>query len=137
MLICFSGQIASGKTTLSQAIAEKLNINHTGFGAYLEHKLSQNRKSSVSRQEKQDYGQKYVESDPKGFCEEVLKFGGYNSQKDIVVDGIRHESIYNELKELVHPVRVFLIYINVGSELQRENVITRNEQDDLERAKRT
>ena len=35
VLLCFSGQIGSGKSSVSAAVAEALRWRRTGFGVYL------------------------------------------------------------------------------------------------------
>ena len=77
LLICFSGQIGSGKTSVSAAVAEALGWRRTGFGDYLRSEIERLGGDPSSRQALQDLGQKLVDEDPTAFCREVLLAGGF------------------------------------------------------------
>ena len=125
MLICFSGLIGSGRTSISSAVAYRLKLDRTGFGDYLREQLSKVSEGPVTRSDLQDFGQDLVESDPKKFCKLVLNRVDFDYKRDIIVDSIRHVKIYNCLKKLVEPIECRLIYIVVDEKQQALNLSNR------------
>ena len=125
MLICFSGVIGSGRTSISSAVAYRLKLDRTGFGDYLREKLEKASEGPVTRAELQNFGQDLVDTDPKKFCKSVLNRVKFDYKRDIVVDSIRHVKIYNCLKKLVDPIECRLIYIVVDEKQQKLNLSNR------------
>jgi hypothetical protein len=97
LLLCFSGQIGSGKSSVSAAVAEALGWRRTGFGDYLRSEITLLGGNPDSREALQDLGQRRVDEDPKSFCRDVLTAGGFKSGDNFIVDGVRHVSIFDIL----------------------------------------
>lgn len=115
--ISFSGRIASGKTTITQILAEVLGWPRVGFSDYLRFLLKERGNTSPTRMQLQDLGQSLVSADPDEFCRNVLTFGGFVPGANILLDGIRHVNIQRKMSTLVKPSRSILIHLMADDEL--------------------
>jgi dephospho-CoA kinase len=134
MVLCFAGQIGSGKSSVSEAVATALNWRRTGFGDYVRRELSRRGGDPNSRIELQTLGQTLVEADPRDFCRQVLSAGGFQPGGNIVVDGIRHVDIFEILKALAAPSEGRLLFLNAATANRIERVNARSDSADFERA---
>lgn len=135
LIICFSGRIGSGKSSVTDALSQAFGWSRAGFGDYLRHRVADEGGDASSRQALQDLGQLLVETDPDAFCLAVLKFGGYQQGYNLLVDGIRHVDIYRRVVRLTAPSLVRLIHLEADDSHVRDRVATRlNEAGDLSRA---
>lgn len=110
VVLCFAGRIASGKSSLSAAIANRLSLPRASFGDYVRHVAEYVGLDANERTILQDLGNFLVRY-PKAFCTKVLEQGGYQPNYGLVIDGIRHVEILDELRQLVAPARVILIFV--------------------------
>jgi dephospho-CoA kinase len=134
LLICFSGQIGSGKSSVSIAVAEALGCLRTGFGDYLRSEVIRMGGDPNARQVLQDLGQKRVEDDPATFCRDVLKAGGFEPGTDFVIDGIRHISIFEILARVSLPSEARLLFLGAPDETRIARVEARTDAHDFARA---
>jgi AAA domain-containing protein len=115
--ISFSGRIASGKTTITQSLAEMLGWPRAGFSDYLRFILKERGNNAPTREQLQDLGQSLVTADPDQFCRNVLGLGGFVPGGNILLDGIRHVDIQRRIASLVEPSRAILIHLAADDEL--------------------
>lgn len=134
LLLCFSGQIGSGKSSVSMAVATALNWQRTGFGDYLRNEIAGLGGDTNDRKALQDLGQKRVEEDPTAFCRDVLAFGGFQPGHPFVIDGVRHVRIYEILAGLVVPWRARLLFLGAFETTRIVRVKTRPDAGDFDRA---
>lgn len=118
-IVCFSGKIGSGKSSVSKAVAQSLGCNRAGFGDYLRKLIVLAGGNPESRRELQDLGQALVQNDHSSFCEGLLSDVEYQIGADLVIDGIRHVKIYDELATTLLPARVILIHLDIGEDLRK------------------
>lgn len=111
LVICFAGKIASGKSTLSEALSLKLNCSRVAFGDYVRSEVVKNGLDPEDRGTLQNFGQSLVDADPEGFCNDVLRFAHFSPGDNLIVDGIRHVAIYECLRRLVSPSIAKLIFL--------------------------
>lgn len=111
LIVCFSGRIGSGKSSVIGALSNALKWQRAGFGDYLRRRITEQGGDASSRQALQDLGQSLVESDPDAFCLAVLQFGKYREGASLLVDGIRHVDIYRRIVRLTAPACVRLIHL--------------------------
>jgi len=134
MLVCFSGQIGSGKSSVCTAIAEALGWSHAGFGDYLRSEIVRAGGDPTSREALQDLGQRLVEADAEAFCRSVLASGGFKKGENFLLDGIRHVDIFGILTRIVAPSSTRLLFLS-ADEIQRlDRVAGRPDKDDFARA---
>ncbi len=106
----FSGRIASGKSTLSAAVADALEVPRVSFGDYVRHLAGYMGLDADERVVLQGIGRLLAEH-PREFCAKVLAQGGYQAGQPLVIDGIRHMEIAEEIRVQVAPAELKLIYV--------------------------
>lgn len=134
LLLCFAGQIGSGKSSVSTAVAAALGWQRTGFGDYLRAEVGRAGGDPNDRESLQDLGQRLVEADPAAFCSAVLTAGGFRPSDDFVVDGVRHVSIFDLLVKLGAPSEAKLLFLGAEDSTRLERVATRADARDFARA---
>lgn len=134
LLLCFSGQIGSGKSTVSEAVARALGCGRTSFGDYLRGEIARQGGDPDDRKALQDLGQMRVEADAAAFCRDVLSAGGFQPGDNFVIDGIRHVSIFEILKQVSLPSRSRLLFLGAGEMTRSSRVQSRADAGDFARA---
>ncbi|MGF1627295.1 MAG: hypothetical protein ACFCVH_20630 [Alphaproteobacteria bacterium] len=136
LLVCFSGQIGSGKSSVSSAVAESLQWPRTGFGDYLRGEIKRAGGDPTSRQALQDLGQQRIESGPEDFCRAVLAAGGFKPGDNFVIDGVRHVDIVRILARLAPPSTPRLLFLGASEASRSARVGSRGDNVDFQRADR-
>lgn len=126
-IVCFSGKIGSGKSSVSRAVAEQLGFQRASFGDYVRKLLSEAGGNTESRTELQDLGQSLVQNDLRGFCQGLLTNVGYKPGTSLVIDGIRHVDILDELTSIFGSKKVTLIHLEIGEDLRKLRVELRGD----------
>jgi dephospho-CoA kinase len=134
LLLCFSGQIGSGKSSVSTAVAEALGWRRTGFGDYLRSEISRLGGDPNDREALQNLGQNRVEDDPVSFCRNVLSDGGFMPGDDFVIDGVRHVRIFEILTEVGAPSQARLLFLGALDTTRVARVEARVDARDFARA---
>lgn len=134
LLLCFSGQIGSGKSSVSTAVADALGWRRTGFGDYLRGEVARSGGDPEDRKALQDLGQARVDADAVAFCRDVLAAGGFYPGEDFVIDGIRHVAIFEILKQVSSPSHSKLLFLGAGEVTRSERVQARADAADFARA---
>lgn len=125
LVICFSGRIGSGKTSITEALAKALAWPRAGFGDYLRTLVAEQGADPDSREALQNLGQTLVDSDPDGFCRSVLHSVSFRPGGDLVLDGIRHVDVLSRIRGLVAPSHTFLIHLAVDDASARQRTENR------------
>lgn len=136
VLLCFSGAIGSGKSSVSASIGEVLGWPRTSFGDYVRAEVARIGGDSTSRQILQDFGQARVEADAVAFCHDVLEYGGFKPGMNFIIDGVRHLNIYSILTRLAEPTKARLIFLAVDDVSRARRVEKRGDRADLVNAER-
>lgn len=110
VVIGISGKIAAGKTTWSNKLAERLGLKRASFGDYLRKRLN-----SSDRETLIEAGAELVRLDATAFARSVLDDAGWRPGESIVVEGIRHVVILEALREVVHPEKVVLLFVEADA----------------------
>lgn len=127
LLACFSGRIGSGKSSVSEALAERLGWRRTSFSEYLRAELQRRGGDPSSRQALQDLGQSLVEADGEAFCKAVLTAGGFQPGCNFLLDGVRHVDIFRTLTGLALPSSTRLIFLAADDASRHERVAVRRD----------
>lgn len=119
VVVCFSGGIASGKTTLATAVADHLGLTVATFGGFVRG-VARTRGIAEQRAELQALGEALIAEMGWGaFCSAVLDAAAWSVGGSIVVDGIRHVAAFEAVKSLVVPVPARLIFVDVQREVRQ------------------
>ena len=121
VVLAFSGRIGSGKSTLSQQVADALGWRRASFGDYLR-TFARTQGLEESREVLQDLGESLVTKDPDDFCRSVLMHFGWHSGEPLVIDGVRHATIVEALRRLVAPLELRLVFIEVDENTRRKRL---------------
>lgn len=135
LVVCFSGRIGSGKTSVTRALADHLGWRRAGFGDYLRDRIVREGGDASDREALQELGQRLVDTNAEQFCRDVLAHAGHVQGESLLVDGIRHVAVYQIVALLVAPARSRLIHLSADNEHVRDRVDRRSgEASDLDRA---
>lgn len=119
VVICFSGGIASGKTTVASAVATRRGLNVATFGGFVRD-TARTRGIAEEREALQALGESLIEEMTfDGFCRAVIDRAGWAPGSAVVVDGIRHVAAFHSVKKLVAPVPCKLFLIDVPREVRQ------------------
>lgn len=134
LLLCFAGQIGSGKSSVSMAVSKTLGWRRTGFGDYLRSEITRTGGDPDDRKALQDLGQARVDDDAVKFCLDVLSAGCFKAGDDFVIDGIRHVSIFDILARVSKPSEAKLLFLGAGEAMRSARIQSRSDAGDFSRA---
>ena len=97
-VIIISGHICSGKSYTANLISQKIKYPVASFGKYLKHYCEKNN-LPADRKSLQDIGEKFVETKPQQFLNDVINhfIGDSNA---IIIEGVRHLSIFELIQNI-------------------------------------
>lgn len=134
LVLCFSGQIGSGKSAVSTLVSDALGWRRTGFGDYLRSEISRAGGDPDDRKALQDLGQARVDADAVAFCRDVLATAGFNPGDNLVIDGIRHVAIFAILQQVTAPSQSKLLFLGASEVMRGDRVQARADAADFTRA---
>lgn len=116
MIVAFSGQIASGKSTLSKLLADKTGWNRFSFGDYVRVCAKKIGLDANDRETLQDLGA-CLSKRPEPFVRGFLEWTG--TPENMIIDGVRHFSIVLALKAQVYgPIK--LAFVDTPSQIAQD-----------------
>lgn len=118
--VAFSGRIKSGKTTVARRVATALSLPFASFGDFVRLEAESRGLDSTDRTILQGIGQEFVEAGLSKFCIKVLDAAEWKSGSPLVVDGVRHVDVLHELRRLLSPVPIRLVYVHVDDAIQAD-----------------
>lgn len=119
LVLCFSGGIASGKTTLASAVAERLGARSASFGRFVR-ATAEARGMAEEREKLQALGESLIEEHGwEGFCRAVLDAAGWRPGMPLVIDGIRHVTAFETVRGIVGPVEAKLVFVDVDQTVRK------------------
>jgi dephospho-CoA kinase len=116
--LLFAGRVGSGKTHLSEIIANVLGSRWSSFGKTLK-AIAVERGIQTSREHLQALGEQLVSSEPKALCCRVLAEAEPKGTQPIVIDGLRHRHIYDTLQKLLAPQPILIVYVDIRDDVRR------------------
>jgi dephospho-CoA kinase len=139
MIIGISGPIASGKSTFARALAGSFSFKLTGFGEYVRREARSRGLDAADRRVLQDLGQSLVDRDVKSFVEGVFDQANFTPTECIVLDGIRHETVWDEIVAFASSKgsSAKLIFLNMPEEERRRRLSMRGLSQDQANAQDT
>lgn len=113
LVACFSGRIGSGKTSVSRAVAEALGAAWTGFGDFVRATATARSLDASSREVLQDLGAQLIrEHGSAWLCEQVIARAGWDGLQPLVIDGVRHVDVLDEIARQLAAHRTVLIHLD-------------------------
>lgn len=112
LVVALSGPIGAGKTTVSRALASRLQWPRVSFGDYVR-KVAIGRGLEPSRTVLQEVGLSLIDAGWEPFVRGVLAQASHSPNEGLVVDGIRHEMAIRTLRTLVAPLPLLTVYLDV------------------------
>ena len=119
-ILIFSGKIGSGKSSISKLIADKFKFQWLSFGDYVRTKATQEC-IEHTRINLQDLGEKLLKEDIRHFCNDVLNQAHWGVEP-LVIDGLRHDTILQELRSIVSPNQVFHVHLNITDNIRSQRL---------------
>lgn len=127
-LICLAGCIASGKTTLADALHAALPGSvRLAFGDVVRRRASAVRRDPT-RQELQETGLQLIREGWPAFIDELLS-GLECDPPTLIVEGVRHREAVDALREYLPEWRLFLVYVEAPDDQRRQRLVQRAEQE--------
>lgn len=123
--LAFCGRRGSGKTQLSNGVAMALGARWTGFGPTIK-RIAVERGMPVTRANLQSLGADLVSNDPVALCRRVIDEASISGDQRLVIDGLRHRSIYDALSVLSKPRRLWCIYVDVADAVRFARLMARD-----------
>lgn len=108
LVVAVAGPIMSGTSLVTKNAALAAPAPRASFGDHLRKETG-----SADRYALAEAGQNMVDTDAKAFARAVLERSGWQPERPLIVDGVRHVEILRSLQDLVFPVPVVLAYIDV------------------------
>lgn len=120
-LICLAGGIASGKTTLAEALQGTLPSSaRLAFGDVVRRRaLTAERE--LTRQNLQEIGLQLIAEGCSTFVDDLLS-DLISDPEVLIVEGIRHQEAVDALAERLPTRTLLLIYLEVNSDQQRQRL---------------
>jgi cytidylate kinase len=118
-MILIAGPVRSGKSTLARRVADRFGGIRVGFGDAVRQR-AQALGLPDERGFWQQVGEEWVARDPGGLCDAVL--APTAGQALVVVDGVRHRSIHDLLRERVGSRRVVLVFVDADVRVRRDRL---------------
>ena len=123
-ILTFSGPIASGKSALSNKLAQTCHWSRVSFGDYVR-SVADERKIPKTREVLQAIGTELVTSDVEEFCSAILEQASWQHGQSLIIDGIRHIEVLKTLQKLVAPMELYLVFITINEVIQAKRLIER------------
>jgi dephospho-CoA kinase len=139
MIVGISGLIASGKSTFARALARRYSLKLIGFGEYVRGEAQARGLDAADRRVLQDLGQSLVDQDVKSFVGGVFDHANFSPTERIVLDGIRHETVWDEIVAFAtrQGSSAKLIFLEIPEEERRRRLSVRGLPQDQANAQDT
>lgn len=118
MIVAFAGQIGSGKSELSKALAEHYGVPLVSFGDAVRQEASR-RGLAETRTALQDLGDQLISAGWDQFCRIVFDQIEDEAGGSVVVDGVRHLGAIEVLRTRAIPSRLYVVFV-VTPETRRQ-----------------
>lgn len=113
-ILAFSGGIGSGKSSVSQAVADRLGWRRVSFGDYVRLAAKQ-RGLAQTRETLQAVGISLIDAGWERFCRAVLLQAEWRNGQPLIVDGVRHVEALQTLRRIAAPSQVLLVFVQLGT----------------------
>lgn len=125
-LVCVSGGIASGKTTLAETLCGRQGGIRLAWGDAVRRR-AMDEDLPATRESLQDVGLKMVGEGWESFVRELCKDFSRDDADLLVVEGIRHVDALRALKTRFPDRKSIVVFVDIDPELRSERVARRGE----------
>jgi dephospho-CoA kinase len=127
IVVAFSGKSRVGKTTLSRAIATQLNFGWASFGDYVRSVAAAAKLGDPTDSVLLHVGARLVEDDVHAFTTAVLSLAGWRRGGSVVLDGLRHLSVADQLRQIVAPEECRVVFVEATNETRARRYLEAND----------
>lgn len=124
-IFLIAGQIGSGKTYWADQIAAYFNCARASFSSYIRYKCIL-KSIECTRQNMQNIGTEVINNELEQYIRYTVSYGVNN--QNIVIDGLRHEEVYDKMKELYPNTNIVLLYVDCDEKQRKKNLIIRGDE---------
>ncbi|MDE6604827.1 MAG: AAA family ATPase [Clostridia bacterium] len=122
-IFLIAGKIGSGKTYWADCLAKQFNCARSSFSSYIKNFCDING-IVCSRENMQNIGSNIIKNELDNYLYYTLLYNSKDKNR-IFVDGLRHEVVYNRIKELFPKTNVVVIYIECSEDQRKNNILSR------------
>lgn len=119
-LIAVAGATRSGKTTFIREVERRYAASTASFG-HLVRERTEKLGLPQTRHSWQQVGEEWIATDRWGLCEQVL--GRLPAVGIGIIDGVRHVTILEILKEISHPRPVILLFVECTNRVRQQRLL--------------
>jgi dephospho-CoA kinase len=127
-VVGLAGRIGSGKSSVSEALVQSLGWRCASFGEYVR-SVARIRGLGENREALQELGASLVARDVEDFCNRVLESSGWSTGSPLIIQGVRHYEVVQTLRNLVSPLRLFVVYLQTDTQTRMTRLDARGDVD--------
>ncbi|CRL34772.1 MazG-like family protein [Agathobacter rectalis] len=124
-VICISGKIGSGKTTIGKMIANEIGGIHGSVSDFLKAELKKQGITTPTREQLQNFGENYIENGCVEFASQTVKYIGRKKELPFVIDGVRHVNFLNAIKMICWPAPVYEVVLQANDDTLQQHIAIR------------
>lgn len=121
-VLVFSGRKGTGKSTVTRILSERLNWLRVSFGDYVREEVVRRQLDPSDISVLQTVGQDLVDTDAPGFVRAVLASGFWTPSYNVIVDGLRHLEIKDEIARIIRPANLFHIHLATDESIRESRL---------------
>lgn len=126
IILAFSGKIFSGKTTLGRYTADLFGWEYASFGNYVRNVAKKQGLDINDRETLQNVGEKLISNGWDIFIQGFLSSTNWSLGKGLIIDGVRHNKALDLLKEYTHPMKIYLVFIQISKSDRKKRILSSN-----------
>jgi dephospho-CoA kinase len=127
-VVAFGGRIASGKSALATAVADRLDMPCVSFGDAVRAEAAR-LGLPTDRATLQELGDELIATGWDAFVETVARQASWNGMEPLVVDGVRHLEAVRALERRSAPRPVVVVFIEAASNQRAQRLARRGVSD--------
>lgn len=124
IVAAFGGRIASGKSTLATAVADRLDMPCVSFGDAVRAEAAR-RGLPAHRATLQGLGDELIAAGWDAFVDTVVRQAHWDGMEPLVVDGVRHVEAVRALERRCAPHPVVVVFIEAAPDQRAQRLARR------------
>ncbi len=124
--VAFAGPMGSGKSVVSERVAQVLGWPRVSFGNYVK-SVAVSLGYDDSRETLQELGSRLIiEKGWEQFCTEVIAQNQSQMGEGLIIDGIRHSEAINTIRKIMAPSKVYLAHLTLNQRDRENRLLSRD-----------